>query len=141
MHRSTNLRLFFFEHGTTKTLLLVTLLVVLLYGWSSQVEGVPVPPKGTQRFRGLLAHREGSGEWDWIFRSSVCALGKFAFFAWSAALLALLAAGASRRPLLRYVLWALLVVTVALSCLMNPPLAIRSAPAFVGIGVLIPHLT
>lgn len=129
------------------------LLIILLYGWSSQVGDVfPYRPSGAatvskmkQKFAGkaTLAHFEvrSRSTLQWLVGSSVCDLGKAAWVGWVVAIAVLLAVGPGQRPAVRYTFWGLLVLTTVLSGVMNPPLAVRSLPAFVGLAVLIPWLT
>ena len=98
--------------------------VVLWYGWASQIDC-------NNPSSYLLRHNEflTGGDLAWIFNSDVCFLGKLAWIAWCVALVIHLSAEWSSRR----VLLALLGVTVFLTGLLNTPLMIRAAPAYVAI--------
>ena len=123
--------------------LIATLATIGLYGAASQVGGVAPRYRPRVKYKGsnLLQHNEFmESTHDWIWGSSVCTLGKIAWVLWSVVLLLLLAVP-TRSLALRYLLWSLLFVTVLLSALMNPPLAVRAFPAFVLMLLIIPYLT
>lgn len=121
--------------------LLLLAAVVVLYGWSSQIRSGPCATRSTATTRGvfesmpLLKHVES--EVAWITDSDVCGLGKFAYVAWCVVLVAYVATPGTKK--LAALLWVLLGATVFLSIAMNPPLAIRSIPAFLAIAATIAY--
>ena len=137
----------------THIVLLLYLAFVGLYGWSSNLlrangRGGPMwenfsmtrqaypprdPLKPTVRFFGqsqLLGH-----DGDDLWRAGVCPLGKVAFVLWTVALgLAIVAPPRRSLGVFFAMAW---VATVALTWLMNFPLLVRSAPAFLVLATLL----
>ena len=137
-----------------RVLLLLYLLFVGLYGWSSNLfrangRGGPWwenfsmtrqsypprdPSKPVVRFFGtsqILGH-----DGDDLWRAGVCPLGKVAFVLWTVVLGVVLMLPPPPRSMYIFfgVAW---VVTVALTWLMNFPLLVRSAPAFLVLATLL----
>jgi hypothetical protein len=145
------------------------ILFVVLYFWSSHIyydwdptnsksagpprqieERSPENEKVLQKFdfqeSKILRHYESNNtDYDYIMNSSVCPLGKLAFWLWTIILLLLILSGLIYGNSLNYFLeyfkktllffWAL---TVVLMLVLNVPLFIRSIPAFIVLlGLLI----
>ena len=112
-------------------MLVLTCVFILAYGWSSRVT-MPRPTRlGTGKHTGMWKHHEGvAGWWSWVRNSTVCDLGIFSWFAWSAAVLALLVAPADWARCIRRLLAPLLLITATTMAVMNVPLLLRSLPAF-----------